>query len=666
MKYRPEIDGLRAIAVVSVILYHAQITILGYDVFKGGFIGVDIFFVISGYLITSIIYRELQSTGSFSFKKFYERRVRRIIPVLLLVILTVLPLGWMYLLPLDFVEFSKSALFSLGFSSNLYFHYDGQQYGAASGLLKPLLHTWSLSVEEQYYLFFPIIFFILFKFLKKYLIHFFLVGLILSVLIADWSSKTYPSISFYFLHTRIWELFAGSILAYLEIKLGNRSENKILNSLFPFIGLVLIGFSIYFFNDRMFHPSFNSLPPVIGVSLIIWFSSKDDFITKILSSKLFVGIGLISYSLYLWHYPIFAFSRITQFTQGDISKKILLSIIILIISIISYFLVEKPFRNRNNKMNLVGSFVVAGSLLLIILNYAVIKNNGFQKRLPNILQNDLKNTLTNSQGENCYNNIHKCKFNTSSNKKIFLIGDSHMEYIMSDLKNKVVQEGYQFIPSVVSGCIFFPNFDLIDVKTKKISPNCNNDYFQMIKKILSKEKGSIFIFGGRYPLYLTNEFFNNKEGGIEGKVWKKKYVSIDKNQTIENSFKKEVLKLSKNNKIILVYPIPEVGWDVPNKIWIDRKKTLKKNNYSNLTTSFKVYLDRSKTSNNLLDSINNSNIYRVYPHKLFCNLRLKGRCTTHNNKDIFYADMDHPSKKGAEMINDLIIKEIKNIEIKSN
>ena len=189
----------------------------------------------------------------------------------------------------------------------------------------------------------------------------------------------------------------------------------------------------------------------------------------------------------------------------------------------------------------------------------------------------------------------------------------------------------------------------------------------MIKKILSDEKESIFIFGGRFPLYLTNEFFNNKEGGVEGKVWGKKYISIDKYQTIENSFKKEILKLSKNNKIILIYPIPEVGWDVPNKIWIDRKKVfVNKNKFSNLTTSFEVYLNRSETSNNLLDSIDNHNIYRVYPHKLFCNLRLEGRCVTHNDKDIFYADMDHPSKKGAEMINDLIIKEIKKIELKSN
>ena len=148
--YRPEIDGLRAIAVSAVILYHAQITILGQRPFKGGFIGVDIFFVISGYLITSIILKELITTGSFSFKYFYERRVRRILPALLFVMLLSFPFAWMYLLPNDLIDFSKSILYSLGFSSNFYFHYSGQIYGAVSGLLKPFLHTWSLSVEEQF------------------------------------------------------------------------------------------------------------------------------------------------------------------------------------------------------------------------------------------------------------------------------------------------------------------------------------------------------------------------------------------------------------------------------------------------------------------------------------------------------------------------------------
>ena len=173
LTYRPEINGLRTIAVCAVILYHAQITILGHQPFKGGFIGVDIFFVISGYLITFIILKELVTTGSFSFKHFYERRIRRILPALLFVMLVSLPFAWMYLLPSIFVDFSKSIIYSLGFSSNFYFWYSGERYGAESGLLKPFLHTWSLSVEEQFYILFPIVLLVIFKyfiytfFLKK-------------------------------------------------------------------------------------------------------------------------------------------------------------------------------------------------------------------------------------------------------------------------------------------------------------------------------------------------------------------------------------------------------------------------------------------------------------------------------------------------------------------
>ncbi len=219
-------------------------------------------------------------------------------------ILVSLPFAWMFLLPSSFVDFSKSILYSLGFSSNFYFHYSGQQYGAGSGMYIPFLHTWSLSVEEQYYILFPIVLLITFKYFKKYLIHILIFGFIVSLGLADWGSKNYPSASFYLLHTRIWELIAGSIMAYFEITLGHRSKNKTLNLILPSIGLFLIGHSILFFNDKMFHLSFYTLSPIIGVCIIIWFSQKGEFITNILSSKLFVGIGLISYSLYLWHYPV--------------------------------------------------------------------------------------------------------------------------------------------------------------------------------------------------------------------------------------------------------------------------------------------------------------------------------------------------------------------------
>ena len=226
INYRPEIDGLRAFAVLSVIFYHANITIFGHQPFKGGFVGVDIFFVISGYLITSIILKEVTITGAFSFSYFYQRRIRRIIPVLLFVMVVSLPFAWVYLLPISFIDFSKSILYSISFVSNFYFNFSGQEYGAESGLLKPFLHTWSLSVEEQYYIIFPVILFILFKYFQKYLIHIFFASFFISLALAEWTSRNYPFSSFYLLHTRIWELLLGSILSYFEIKLGHRNKIK--------------------------------------------------------------------------------------------------------------------------------------------------------------------------------------------------------------------------------------------------------------------------------------------------------------------------------------------------------------------------------------------------------------------------------------------------------
>jgi len=266
--YRPEIDGLRAIAVSAIILYHAQITISGHQLFKGGFIGVDIFFVISGYLITSIILKELFTTGSLSFKYFYQIRIRRIIPALLFVMLVSLPFAWMYLTPSSFVDFSKSILYTLGFSSNFYFYFSGQQYSNDIGLFKPFLHTWSLSVEEQYYILFPIVLLVAFKYLRKYLIHILILGFAISLGLADWGSKNHPSFNFYILPSRMWELVAGSILAYYEITKGYRSKNKLLNLILPVTGLTLIGYS-FFLDHNMLHPSFNTLSSIIVTCFII-------------------------------------------------------------------------------------------------------------------------------------------------------------------------------------------------------------------------------------------------------------------------------------------------------------------------------------------------------------------------------------------------------------
>ena len=358
IKYRPEIDGLRAIAILSVIFYHAQITIYSFQPFKGGFIGVDIFFVISGYLITSIILKELIITKAFSFKNFYKRRIRRILPALLFVMISSLPFAWIALYPLDFVSFSKSIIYSLGFSSNFYFHYSGLEYGSPESIYKPFLHTWSLSVEEQYYIFFPFLMFIAYKYFKKYFFLILLLGFLLSLSFADWGSKNYPSLTFYFLHTRFWELLAGSLLAYMQINFTNMYQYNLLNKIFPSIGLFLIGYSVVFFNDDTLHPSLNTLVPVAGASLVIWFTTKkNDLITKILSFRLFVGCGLISYSLYLWHYPIFSFARHLGIDFNAAEVKLFLIILAIVLSVFTYFFIEQPSR-KTNRSKLVFFFFI--------------------------------------------------------------------------------------------------------------------------------------------------------------------------------------------------------------------------------------------------------------------------------------------------------------------
>ena len=426
LNYRPEIDGLRALAVTAVILYHAQIYLYGVNYFKGGFIGVDIFFVISGYLISSIILKELKISGKFSFKIFYERRARRILPALFFVMLVSLPFAWKFLLPSDYLDYAKSVLFSLGFASNFYFYFTGLEYGSVEGILKPFLHTWSLSVEEQFYIFFPLTILFIYKFFTKKFLYIFIVFFLLSLVTAHLTSISSTSVSFYFLHTRIWELLAGSILACIEIKFKRRIsfDNQVINQILPSLGLILIFNAIVFYDDTTLHPSFYTLLPVIGTCLVIWFAKKDEIITKIFSTKLFVGIGLISYSLYLWHYPIFAFFRYSL-ASGSFSKKILVIIFVLVASVFTYLFIEKPFRNKKKiSLKYLIIFMSSVTFILFTVNFLIIKKNGFDKRY--IFDNiNLDNWIYHDERANFTETIKDLNQLDKDKKTILIIGNSH-------------------------------------------------------------------------------------------------------------------------------------------------------------------------------------------------------------------------------------------------
>ena len=635
IKYRPEIDGLRAIAVCAVIIYHAKISVLGLSA-TGGFIGVDIFLVISGYLITSIIFKEFLTTGSFSFKYFYERRIRRILPTLLIVMLVSLPFAWKYLLQSNLVDFSKSILFSLGFSSNFYFHYSGQKYGAESGLFIPYLHTWTLSIEEQYYLLFPIIILIVFKYFREYLIYTLFIGFIISLSLANWSSKNYPSVSFYFLHTRIWEFLAGSIMAYFEIIRGYRSRNKTLNLLLPSLGLFLIGYSILFFNHETLHPSFYTLIPVIGVCLIIWFSHKGEITTKILSTKLFVSIGLISYALYLWHYPIFAFARITNIFNDNIIKEIFSAFIILFLSILSYHFIEKPFRNNKYQFKKLLIALTCVTIFLISFLFTIIKENGFEKRFPKIFQ--VKHKADNIDLYQKYNN-----------KKIILIGDSHAYALIHNLNEEAKKNNLSLFEFGTE--LYLNNFNHTD-KKKNETFKKNNDY---IESFLKKNTNSIIILHQRWSPQMRRVYLRHKDLNTELAVKQRE-------ENIKSGITSQIQNIiNHGHKLILVYPVPEMEFNPKRLLY--NKHLFEENFFDNpipiLSTSYNKFKKQNKLIFEILDGIQSPYIYRVYPHEFFCNKLLKNRCIANDKENIFYYDKDHLSIQGSKFVVNKIMDIIK-------
>jgi peptidoglycan/LPS O-acetylase OafA/YrhL len=332
MKYRAEIDGLRTIAVLPVILFHAGITL-----FKGGFVGVDVFFVISGYLITGILAAELES-GQFSLVRFYERRARRILPALFLVMLVCLPFAWALMMPGDLKEFGRSIISVCLFVSNIFF-WKSSGYFDSSTAGKPLLHTWSLAVEEQYYLLFPIALALLWKFGRRPTLYVICAFAAFSLLLSEWGWRHQPNANFYLAPTRAWELFAGSIAALWHFHQPRRA-----NGMLSGFGLAMVLCAIFVYDEHTPFPSIYALLPVVGTALILLFASGDNWTGKLLSTRLFVWIGLISYSAYLWHQPLFAFAR--HFLMGPLPTALGLglSILAIVLAYGSYRFVETPFR----------------------------------------------------------------------------------------------------------------------------------------------------------------------------------------------------------------------------------------------------------------------------------------------------------------------------------
>jgi peptidoglycan/LPS O-acetylase OafA/YrhL len=431
MNYRPEIDGLRALAVLPVILFHA-----GFELFSGGFVGVDVFFVISGYLITSIIVSEI-TEEKFSILNFYERRARRILPALFFVMAACIPFSLFWLGPQDLIGFGQSLVAVSTFTSNFFF-WNESGYFATAAELKPLLHTWSLAVEEQYYIIFPIFMILAWKMNFRWLIAILVIVFILSLGLAEWAAFNKPNANFFLLPTRGWELLVG-VFAALYLISNSYSYSNFLNQFLSILGMSMILYAIFFFDELTPFPSIYTLVPTIGTFFLIISATPKTIAHQLLSLSPLVGIGLISYSAYLWHQPILAFAR--HGLTIDLSNKILLllSFASLVMGYISWRWIESPFRDKRKfKRAAIFKFSFIGMIAFIAFGLFFDKSNGMIDYYEDEDRKILQNFFNPSEYvQNKFSNILLQDFELSDKKKVLLIGDSNAE----DLTNTIYESG---------------------------------------------------------------------------------------------------------------------------------------------------------------------------------------------------------------------------------
>ena len=334
---RRDIDGLRALAVIPVVLYH-----FGFGAFSGGFVGVDVFFVISGFLITSIIFREI-SAGRFSFVDFWARRARRIIPALSVMMLAALLAGWVLMPANDYSQLGRAVRYQAMFVSNILFMRQDGYFNPASDF-KPLLHTWSLSVEEQYYILFPLLMVLLTRYLRQW--RWVLFGLLaLSFALNVWVIKRNPDEAFFLLPMRAWELLCGAMLAVLPVS--NRALPSWVYQSVSLAGLLAVLYAIFGFDKYTLFPGWAALLPVLGATAMIWANGQASTVVgRVLSLRAMVGVGLISYSWYLWHWPVFVYANAISIDGMQALEASGWVVLTLLLAWLSWRLVELPFRDK--------------------------------------------------------------------------------------------------------------------------------------------------------------------------------------------------------------------------------------------------------------------------------------------------------------------------------
>lgn len=519
--YRPEVDGLRALAVLPVVLYHA-----GVPLFSGGFVGVDVFFVISGYLITSIILAEL-ACGEFSLIRFYERRARRILPALSVMMLACLPMAWLWLDPLDLKAFAKSLVAVPLFSSNVLFWMESGYFDGEADL-KPLIHTWTLGVEEQYYVLIPLWLMLTWRMGRRFRVLSLVAMAVASLAWAEYGTRHASTGAFFLLPARAWELLMGSFVAFYASRYPGHAEGGGAGRQFlAAVGLGLLAWAFFTFDHGTPFPGVHALVPTLGAALLILFAGTGTWVGRLLATRPLVFIGLISYSAYLWHQPMLAFARSRSLVPPPLTDMLLVAGASLVIAWLSWRYVERPFRQRQGfSRQQVFSYGALASALFMAVGVGGYLTYGFARPAvpdPSLAQ-AFEDPTVRAECDRDYSGdgwgIGLCFFGAPSKAgaaDVAVFGDSHSEAMLPAFDEAGRHLGLSVAHLGVGGC---PPLLGVDVAVGNYGPGAcaalaqrQLDYVRKhgIKRVVLIARWSLYTDGGYEQHEMTRYFLVTPE-----------------------------------------------------------------------------------------------------------------------------------------------------------
>lgn len=653
LNYRKDIDGLRAVAVLAVLFYHADLKI-----FSGGFVGVDIFFVISGYLITTIILREIDE-NTFSIAKFYERRIRRIFPALFtMLIATIFVSGWLFSAPV-FKDFSQSVLATTLFGSNILF-WTQSGYFEAPSILKPLLHTWSLAVEEQFYIFFPLLLVFLARYVRARLS---LILLVIAIGSLTWNIYVLnydDSAAFYLAHLRTWELLIGSLLA---TKIITTKINPQVANLLGLLGLAMLAVSIFWYTNDTNFPGLAALVPTLGAALIIYSGTENNtFAGRILSFWPVVFVGQISYSLYLWHWPILVFAKYYAITPLQPWALIAVIVSSFVLAILSWRFIEKPFREKtllkDRKRIFASAALVMG--LAIAAGLVIYLSNGLPNRLAQMkIKADPTANEKLAKWQSCSDDLQAnivitslklCKIGNQANAATFLLwGDSHARAVAPAIQKSALHAGVAGIIAYQSGCSPLQGID-------QPGQHACNDYNNLVINYIRENPNlSKIILVSRWALAATGTRYNNENGRRKILANITPTDSPSTPNTNDALFRLGLERtihtlLSMGRKVVIVTQIPEVGYNVPSAFSIAQRTGRDINKI--IAPSYSEYIERNVIDAAVIEALaqKNKNVQIANPWKILCDAQ---SCNVIAKEQPLYLDDDHLSVFGAEYISNI-------------